>query len=195
MKLENVKVGLGITGSFCNFNDLEKLIENLKIEGAETIIPIISYSVQNEQNRFSTPKEYISKLEEMTGNKVIDTLSKAEPVGPSNLIDVMVIAPCTGNTLAKMANSITDTPVLMVAKSHVRNDKPLVIGISTNDALGGNAKNLGLLLNSKNTYFVPFRQDDYIKKPKSLVYDYTKTADTIVEAMKGKQIQPVISKG
>ena len=192
MKLENVKVGFGITGSFCNFSDIEKLIENLKIEGVETIIPIISYSVQNEQNRFSTPKEYIAKLEEMTGNKVIDTLSKAEPVGPSNLIDVMLITPCTGNTLAKMANSITDTPVLMVSKSHIRNDKPLVVGISTNDALGGNAKNIGLLLNSKNIYFIPFRQDDYIKKPKSLVYDYTKTADTIVEAMKGKQIQPIL---
>lgn len=192
MKLENVKIGLGITGSFCNFKDIQKLIENLKEEGAKAIIPIISYSVQNEKNRFSTPKEYIAKLEEMTGNKVINTLSKAEPVGPSNLIDVMIITPCTGNTLAKMANSITDTPVLMVAKSHVRNDKPVVIGISTNDALGGNAKNIGVLLNSKNIYFVPFRQDDYIKKPKSLVYDYTKTVDAIVEAMKGKQLQPVI---
>lgn len=194
MKLENVKIGIGITGSFCNFKDIEKLIENLRIEGVETIIPIVSYSVQNEQNRFSSPKEYIEKIEEITGNKVINTLSKAEPVGPSNLIDVMLITPCTGNTLAKMANSITDTPVLMVSKSHIRNDKPLVIGISTNDALGGNAKNLGILMNSKNTYFIPFRQDDYIKKPKSLVYDYTKTVDTIVEAMKGKQIQPVICK-
>lgn len=192
MKLENVKVGLGITGSFCNFKDVEKLVENLKKEGTQTIIPIVSYSVQTENNRFASSEEYIAKLEEITGNKVINTLSKAEPVGPSNLIDVMIITPCTGNTLAKMANSITDTPVLMVAKSHIRNDKPLVIGISTNDALGGNAKNLGLLINSKNTYFIPFRQDDYIKKPKSLVYDYTKTVDTIVEAMKGKQIQPVI---
>lgn len=192
MKLENVKIGLGITGSFCNFGDIEKLIENLKEEGVKTIIPIISYSVQNEQNRFSKPKEYIEKLEKMTGSRVIDTLSKAEPVGPSNLIDVMIITPCTGNTLAKMANSITDTPVLMVSKSHVRNDKPLLIGISTNDALGGNAKNLGILINSKNIYFIPFKQDDYVKKPKSLVYSYTKTVDTIVEAMKGKQIQPVI---
>ncbi len=194
MKLKDVKIGLGITGSFCNFNDIEKLIENLKKEGVKKIIPIISYSVQNEINRFSTPKEYIAKLENMTGSKVIDTLAKAEPVGPSNLIDVMIIAPCTGNTLAKMANSITDTPVLMVSKSHIRNDKPLLIGISTNDALGGNAKNLGVLINSKNIYFIPFRQDDYINKPKSLVYDYIKTVDTIVDAMKGKQIQPIICK-
>ena len=191
MMLENVKIGLCITGSFCNFENLEKVIIDLKEEGS-SIIPIVSYSVQEEKNRFIKPKEFIKKLESLTENKVINTIAKAEPIGPKDLVDIMVIAPCTGNSISKLANAITDTPVLMAAKSHLRNDKPVVIGVATNDALGNCAKNLGILLNSKNIYFVPFRQDNYEKKPKSLVYDYTKLVETTISAMNGKQLQPIL---
>lgn len=191
MNLENIKIGLGITGSFCNLKDMENIINMLKTEGA-SILPIVSYSIKNETNRFTIPNEFISKIETLTENNVIDTLSKAEPIGPNNLIDIMIIAPCTGNTLAKFANAITDTPVLMTAKSHIRNNKPILIGISSNDALGNNAKNLGVLLNSKNVFFIPFRQDDYIKKPKSLVYDYKQIVESTICALKGEQLEPII---
>ncbi len=192
MKLKNIKIGLGITGSFCNLKDIKSVITNLRDEGAEKIIPIISYSIQEEINRFGTPKETIKQLEELTSNKVVDTISKAEPIGPQNLIDILVIAPCTGNTIAKLSNAITDTPVLMAAKSHLRNNKPVLLGIASNDALGANAKNIGELLNTKNIYFVPFKQDDYEKKPKSLVYDFNLLTNSILQALDSKQIQPIL---
>jgi dipicolinate synthase subunit B len=132
-------------------------------------------------------------LEENTKNILIDEITKAEPIGPKNMIDVLLICPCTGNTVAKLANGITDTPVLMAAKSHIRNNKPVVIGISTNDGLGQNLKNIAELLNSKSTYFVPFNQDDCINKPKSLALDYNKIIDTVKDALDNKQIQPIIS--
>ena len=133
-------------------------------------------------------------LEEETKNRVIDTIPKAEPIGPKNMVDVILICPCTGNTLAKLAHGITDTPVLMAVKSHIRNNKPVVIGVSTNDGLGMSLENIGKLLNTKNMYFVPFRQDDYISKPKSLVLDYNYIIDTLKFAINGKQIQPIISR-
>lgn len=192
MKLKDLKIGLGVTGSFCNLKDMKEIIQMMKNEGIQTIIPVISYSIKEETNRFGDPTKNIGVLEELTNNKVIDTISKAEPIGPQNLIDIMVIAPCTGNTLAKLSCGVTDTPVLMATKSHLRNNKPVVLGIATNDALGANAKNIGELLNTKNIFFVPFRQDDYEKKPKSLVYDYTLLIDTIVLALENKQIQPIL---
>lgn len=192
MKLKDLKIGLGVTGSFCNLKDMKEIIQMMKNEGAQTIIPVISYSIKEETNRFGDPTKNIGALEEFTNNKVIDTISKAEPIGPQNLIDIMVIAPCTGNTLAKLSSGVTDTPVLMATKSHLRNNKPVVLGIASNDALGANAKNIGELLNTKNIFFVPFKQDDYEKKPKSLVYDYTLLIDTIVLAIENKQIQPIL---
>jgi len=132
-------------------------------------------------------------VEENTEKTVIDEITTAEPIGPKNMLDILLICPCTGNTLAKLANRITDTPVLMAAKSHIRNNKPIVIGISTNDGLGQNLKNIAELLNSKSTYFVPFNQDDCINKPKSLVLDYNKIIDTVKYALDNKQIQPIIS--
>jgi len=132
-------------------------------------------------------------VEENTEKTVIDEITTAEPIGPKNMLDILLICPCTGNTLAKLANGITDTPVLMAAKSHIRNNKPIVIGISTNDGLGQNLKNIAELLNSKSTYFVPFNQDDCINKPKSLVLDYNKIIDTVKYALDNKQIQPIIS--
>ena len=192
MELKDKKVGLGITGSFCNFNKIQEIILDLKSQGAE-VIPIVSTISRDTTTRFYKRQEFIKMLEDNTGNKIIDTIVKAEPVGPKNMLDILIICPCTGNTVAKLSNGITDSPVLMAFKSHIRNNKPVVIGISTNDGLGQNLKNIAELLNSKNTYFVPFNQDDYINKPKSLVCDYNKIVDTVKYALDNKQIQPIIS--
>ena len=192
MLLKDIKVGLGITGSFCNFGKLEKIITKLKEEGA-IVYPIASYNVLKEENRFSTPKKIKEELEHLTENEIIDTISKAEPIGPKSLIDIMVILPCTGNTIAKLAQGITDTTVLMATKSHLRNNKAVVIAVSTNDALSGNASNIGTLLNRKNYYFVPFSQDDSVKKPFSMVFNEERVIDTICLALEGKQIQPIIA--
>jgi len=187
--LENLKVGLAITGSFCNYPKIEALIQSLKKQKVERIIPIISKVFDT---RFYEANEFINMLKKETGQEVIDTIVKAEPIGPKNLVDILVVVPCTGNTIAKLNNGITDTPVTMAVKSHIRNNKPVVIGISTNDGLGVSFKNIGELYNTKNYYFVPFRQDDYIKKPKSLVLDYDKVVQTIYYAMKNTQIQPLL---
>lgn len=193
MSLENLKIGLGITGSFCNFSETKNVICDLKKENVD-VLPIISFTTRDYDTRFYKKSEYIKMLEEETKNRVIDTIPKAEPIGPKNMVDVILICPCTGNTLAKLAHGITDTPVLMAVKSHIRNNKPVVIGVSTNDGLGMSLENIGKLLNTKNIYFVPFRQDDYISKPKSLVLDYNYIIDTLKFAIKGKQIQPIISR-
>lgn len=193
-QLDDISVGLGVTGSFCNFSKLDGVIEEMKASGVKTILPIVSFAVLSDANRFSTPKEIKKRLLDLTGNELIDTIAKAEPVGPKNLIDILVIFPCTGNTLAKLAHGITDTPVLMAAKSHLRQNKPVVVALSTNDGLGANAENIGRLLNTKNIYLVPFGQDDEIKKPKSLVCDHTKLLDTMCQAMQEKQIQPILVK-
>lgn len=192
MRFEGLKVGLGITGSFCNFSKIESVIDNLNNEGI-SVFPIISNIVKTESTRFYDRDKFIDMLKQKSKNDIIDSIVKAEPIGPNDLIDLLLICPCTGNTIAKIANGITDTPVLMAVKSHIRNNKPVVIGISSNDALGQNAKNIGELLNIKNFYFVPFKQDNYEKKPKSLVLDYSKIIDTIDYALNGKQIQPIFA--
>ena len=183
MKLDNLKIGLGITGSFCNFKEIKSVIEDLKQENVEKIIPIISNSTKNFDTRFYKAKDFVNMLQESTESKVIDTIVKAEPVGPKNLVDVILICPCTGNTLAKLAHGITDTPVLMAVKSHIRNNKPVVIGVSSNDGLGKSLQNIAILMETKNIFFVPFRQDDFISKPKSLVLDYSYIIDTLKDAM------------
>lgn len=193
MKLERIKVGLGITGSFCNFSETKNVINSLVEDGAE-VLPIVSFMTKNLDTRFYKKNDYIKMLEDESKNKVIDTIQKAEPIGPKNLVDVLLICPCTGNSLAKLANGITDTPVLMATKGHLRNNKPVVIGVSTNDGLGASLQNIAKLINTKNIYFVPFRQDDYMAKPKSLVLDYTYIIDTVNLALQGKQIQPILSK-
>ena len=192
--LKDVKVGLGITGSFCNFTKIKPQVDMLKKAGVSKIIPIVSYSVLEETTKFSSPNEIKELLEKETGEEIVDTITKAEPIGPKDMVDIIVVAPCTGNTLAKLANGITDTPVLMAVKAHIRNNKPVVLGISTNDALGTNGQNLMKLLNTKNVYLIPFTQDNPEVKPKSLVYDYTKLVDTLEAALENKQIQPLILK-
>lgn len=189
--MKNTTVGFAITGSFCTFSTVLEVIKSLKNEVKE-IIPIFSFNVANQDTRFYSAKEFRKEIIEITGVEPADTLQSAEPLGPSGRIDVMVVAPCTGNTLAKLANAITDTPVLMAVKSQLRNNKPVVIAISTNDALGLNLKNIGTLLAAKNIYFVPFKQDNPAEKPNSLASDYTLIGKTIEYAKKGVQIHPVI---
>ena len=192
MKTEKtINVGLGITGSFCTHAKLIKELEIMQKLGYN-ITPVFSENAASIDSRFGKAKDFISKIEKTTGNKGIFTIPDAEPIGPKKLFDVFVIAPCTGNTLAKFSNGITDTTVLMAAKAHIRNELPLVIFISTNDAMGMNFKNIGILYNTKNIYFVPFGQDDYIKKHNSLVAHAELIPDTIEAAIKGVQLQPVI---
>lgn len=193
MKLDGVKIGFALTGSFCTIGKVIPEIEKLISAGAE-VIPVISYSVDKFDTRFGTAKDLWLKLEGITGKKIIDSIVDAEPFGPKSLVDLVVVAPCTGNTLAKIAMGITDTPVTMACKAHLRNQKPLVIAISTNDGLGANAKNIGLLLNTKNVYMVPFGQDGPDTKPNSLVADEKLIIPTIENALKGKQIQPILIK-
>lgn len=191
MLLDGVKIGFAITGSFCTFSKIIPQIEKLKNEGAE-ILPIISDSVNNFDTRFNTADEFKNKIHLITGKYPINTIVDAEPIGPKSLLDIIVIAPCTGNTIAKIANAITDGPVTMACKAHLRNLKPVVIAVSTNDGLSANAKNIGTLLAMKNIYMVPFGQDDPIKKCTSLVADFDQILPTIMSALEHKQIQPML---
>jgi dipicolinate synthase subunit B len=191
MQLKGLKVGFAITGSFCTFSKIIPEIEKIVKEGAE-VYPIISEAVDRYDTRFGNANDFKLKLQTMTDKKIISTIVEAEPIGPKSLIDILVIAPCTGNSLAKIANAVTDTAVTMACKAHLRNNKPVIIAISTNDALGANAKNLGILLNTKNIYFVPFGQDDPQKKCNSLVSKMDLIVPTILEALNGKQIQPML---
>lgn len=191
MRLSGKTIGFGITGSHCTIPEVIPEIQRFMDEGA-LVIPIISESVANHDTRFGKAAEIIETLKTITGRAPIASIVDAEPIGPSRMLDVMVVAPCTGNTLAKMALGITDSPVLMAAKAHLRNERPLVIGISTNDALGANARNLAYLMNVKNVYFVPFGQDSPTTKTKSMISNMALLVDTVVAALEGRQLQPVI---
>ena len=184
-------IGFAITGSFCTHEKIKGVVRKL-VEDGNRVIPIFSNMSQAINSRFGDARDFIIAVQEITGEHGIFTLQEAEPIGPKAYLDVMIIAPCTGNTMAKLCAGITDSPVLMAAKAHMRTEKPVVIAVSTNDALGANLKNIGELMNTKNVYFVPFGQDDYDKKPKSMVAHFEMVPDTIEEALKGKQIQPVI---
>ncbi|CCQ93662.1 spore dipicolinate synthase subunit B [[Clostridium] ultunense Esp] len=191
MILKGMKIGWALTGSSCNFEYVFPEIEKLANKGAD-LYPIISYSVNSFDTRFGTAEEWKNKLRNITGKELIATIVDAEPVGPKLGLDILIVAPCTGNTLSKLANGITDTPVTMACKAHLRNQKLLVLAIATNDGLGANGKNIGLLLNMKNIYFVPFRQDNPKEKPNSLVAKFEKIEPTLIEALSNKQIQPVL---
>lgn len=188
--MNNITVGFALCGSFCTFNKAINQIKNLKEKGIE-IIPIMSFNAYTTDTRFGKATEHIEKIESICGNKIISTIAQAEPIGPKKLLDILIIEPCTGNTIAKLASGITDTPVTLAAKAHLRNNKPLLIAVSTNDALSGSAVNIGKLLNYKNIYFVPMRQDDCIQKPRSIVADFDKTHDAMLSALNGEQIQPI----
>lgn len=194
MKMENLKnlrVGFGVCGSFCTFKKAFSAAKKLKDYGCE-VVPFMSFNAASIDSRFGAAKENIAALEEICQNKVVATIEGAEPVGPKKLLDVMCVAPCTSNTAAKLALGITDTPVTMAVKSHVRNSRPVVIAISTNDALAASAKNIGVLQNYRNFYFVPYSQDDCDGKPFSMVAHFELLPHTISKAVEGVQFQPMI---
>ena len=191
MILKNKKIGVAITGSFCTFSQLFPQLEALVHEGA-VIQTICSDSAQTLDSRFGNHKDFLQKIEAITGSPPIRTIPQAEPIGPKKLLDALLIFPCTGNTIAKLANGITDSPVLMAAKAHLRNERPLIISISTNDALSMNLKNIGALMNTKHIYFVPFGQDDPEKKTHSMIAHTDRIIPTIEAALDGIQYQPVL---
>lgn len=191
MSLSGCNCGVAITGSFCTFDKVKIEIEEMAKLGI-SVYPIFSERSATYDTRFGRGDDFVKDIQRITGKKGIFTIQEAEPIGPKAYLDVLVIAPCTGNTLAKLCNGITDSPVLMAAKAHIRNNKPLIISISTNDAMGMNFKNIGMLMNMKNIYFVPFYQDDPVKKPNSLIGKLSMIPETIEEALKGKQLQPVL---
>ena len=186
-----MKIAFCVTGSFCTLSKLEKLILSLKEAGVE-IQPIFSPCVYSTDTRFGTAQKWKDMFFNITGNKVWHTVSEAEPIGPKNLFDVTVVAPCTGNTLTKICQGITDTAPTMAVKATLRNQKPVVLAVSTNDGLSNCAKNIGQLLNQKNIFFVPFGQDDPIGKPTSLVAHFDLLHETITSALNGIQIQPIL---
>lgn len=191
MQVYGKKIGVAITGSFCTFQKVFPELEKLVLNGAE-VIPILSGASSSIDSRFGNGKDFVKKVKEITGRNPILTISDAEPIGPKSLLDILTIIPCTGNSAAKLANGITDTPVLMAAKAHLRNEKPLLLSISTNDALGLNMKNIGILLNARNIFFVPFGQDSPVAKPNSMIADVSQFIPAVEAALEYKQIQPVI---
>ena len=189
--MENKKrLGLALCGSYCTYEKLFQAAEKL----AETydLIPIMSENAAETDTRFGTATEHIKRLMLLSGHKVVTTIAEAEPLGPAQPMDALLIAPCTGNTLAKLSHGITDTAVTMAAKAHLRNGRPVIIALSTNDGLSGSAENIARLLNRKHFYFVPFRQDDPIKKPRSLQADLSLLEETVRAALQGRQLQPIL---
>jgi len=189
MAFEGLKIGFAMTGSFCTFSKVLTELTGLKNEGAD-LVPIMSEMVWNTDTRFGYAKDFIERVSTITGKDIIHDIKGAEPIGPKKLIDALIIAPCTGNTTSKIANGITDSCVSMAAKATLRNKCPVIIAISTNDGLGSCARSIGTLMNKANIYFVPFGQDDPIKKPDSLVADMTKISDTLKSALIGERLQP-----
>jgi len=183
-------VGFALCGSFCTFASVFPIMEELA--KSHTVIPIFSQTAATTDSRFGTAKDHLTRAEAICGRKPITTIEDAEPIGPKKLLDVLTIAPCTGNTLAKLAHSIADSPVTLAAKSHLRNGRPVLIAVSTNDALCGAAENIGRLLARKNYYFVPFGQDDPVGKPTSMVAKFNKIPEALNLAAQGRQLQPIL---
>jgi len=186
-----MKIGFAMCGSFCTFSRVTKEIAQL-VDAGYDILPILSHTAYTTDTRFGKAQDWIETIETICKTPIIHTIAGAEPIGPKALLDALIIAPCTGNTLAKLACGITDTSVTMAAKAHLRNERPVVLAVSTNDGLGLNAKNIGMLSASRHFYFVPFGQDDPQKKTKSLVADMTMILPTLESALEGKQIQPML---
>ena len=184
-------IGFAVCGSFCTFKTVFEEIETL-INSGYNIVPIMSENSYETDTRFGTAKQWREQFTEMTGKEIIHTLPQAEPIGPKKLLDALIIAPCTGNTMAKLACGITDTSVTLAAKAHLRNGRPLIIAPSTNDALANASKNIGALLNYKNIYFVPFGQDSFSKKPNSMVAEFSLIQQTLEEALEERQMQPIV---
>lgn len=187
---DKIRLGFAMCGSFCTFKLVLEELERLSKD--YDITPIMSQGAAFTDTRFGKAEDFRRRVAEICGREPITTIADAEPIGPRALLDVLVIEPCTGNTLGKLANGITDTPVTMAAKAHLRNGRPLVLAVSTNDALGASARNIGTLMNAKNIFFVPMRQDSPLGKPASLVADFSETAAAIKSALEGRQTQPLL---
>lgn len=191
MKLEGKRIGFVFTGSFCTFR---KTIDQLKkiIELKAEVLPIMSNNSYTMDTKFGKAQDFIDEIEEITGRKILHTIQEVEPLGPKDMLDIIVVAPATGNTIAKLANDIVDGPAPMAVKSVLRRERPVVIAVSTNNGLSASGENIGKLLNRKHYYFVPFKQDNPITKPRSLVFDPTYLIKTIEYALDGEQIQPIL---
>lgn len=191
MKLEELRVGFAFCGSFCT---MSKALDALEQTAARfgPVTPIVSEAVASTDTRFGAAHDFMREMERICGRRVISTIVEAEPIGPKELLDVLVVCPCTGNTLAKLAHGVTDSPVTMAAKAHLRNGRPLVLALATNDGLSGSAPNLGMMLNRRHVFFVPFGQDDCREKPASLVADFSLVPGAIRAAVKGEQLQPLL---
>ncbi|MCL2360986.1 MAG: dipicolinate synthase subunit B [Defluviitaleaceae bacterium] len=190
--MKDKRIGFALTGSFCTLDAALEIIESLVVAGAE-VLPIISTAVDTTDTAFGAAEDIKKRLTEITGQPIINTIATAEPVGPKKLLDILVVLPATGNTLAKIALGITDTPVTMAVKAHLRNNRPVVLGLASNDALGNGAKNIGFLLGMRNIYFVPFGQDMPLAKPRSMVFKDEYVMATIAEALESRQIQPILA--
>ena len=189
--MNNVRVGFALCGSYCTFAKVIPVIEKLVSEGA-SVTPIMSENAYSTDTIFGKAEEHIKKIESICNKKIISSIKEAEPIGPKKLLDILIIEPCTGNTLGKLANGITDTSVTMAAKAHLRNNRPVLIAVSTNDGLSTSAKNIGILHNQKNIFFVPYSQDDPLTKECSLVANFDKTIVAMHNALENRQIQPII---
>lgn len=191
MELKNKNIIFGLTGSFCNFENTISQIKEL-INEKVNIIPIMSYTAYKVDTKYGVAKNYIKQIEEITGKKIIHTIKDSKQLSYKNITDIMIISPCTGNTIAKLSNGICDSPILLATKVHLINNKPIVIGISTSDGLSTNAENIGKLLNKKDYFFIPFRQNNPITKPYSISFDHRYVKKTLEYALDNKQIQPIL---
>ena len=188
--MKPIRLGYAMCGSFCTFGQAKELLRRLADDGYD-ITPIMSNNAYTTDTRFGTARDHIAEVEDICGKPLIHTIAQAEPIVPKALLDALLIAPCTGNTLAKLALGITDTAVTMAAKAHLRNARPLIIAPATNDALSASAKNIGALLNTKNIYFVPMAEDDPERKPTSIIADFSRAPDAVAAALEGRQLQPI----
>lgn len=187
---KKINLGFCFTGSFCTFSEMMPILKDLSKH--YDLYPIMSFNSAQLDTRFGKTEDFQMEIEEICKRPILKSIPAVEPIGPKGYLDALVIAPCTGNTLAKVANGISDTPASLCFKSHLRNQKPVILAVSSNDALSGNAKNIGLLMNAKNVYFAPMGQDDPMNKPTSVVADFSLIHETVQEALKGKQLQPIL---
>ena len=190
--MEKIRVGAAVCGSFCTFEKALDAYETLAESGKYALTPIFSETAYETDSRFGKAADFIARMEKLCGAAVLHSIPAVEPIGPKALLDALIVAPCTGATLARLARGVTDSAVAMAVKAHLRSGRPVVLAVSTNDGLSGSAENIGALLNRKNVYFVPFRQDDPEKKPCSLVADLSRLEETLLAALDGKQVQPLL---
>ena len=189
--MRSERIGFALTGSFCTFEPVLAAMKRLSLE-YETVVPILSFTAASTDSRFGSARSFRERIEAICGRPAVDTIAGAEPIGPRRLLDLLILAPCTGNTLAKLAAGVADTPVTLACKAHLRNARPVLVAVSTNDGLAANAAAIGRLLARRHFYFVPFGQDDPEKKPTSLVADMAQIPETVVAALEGRQLQPVL---